>query len=145
MKYKFILFVLFPMFGILSCTPDTPDAPETTLPNYIGTYIGNCDTYINGTFHSTVSKTITISSSSTPGHYLMGNNIFMSTTCDISGSSLTIPEAITATTASFSVKEYGSGIFSDNNLTIEFHQDNINASDGSVNNVGKWIGTLVKQ
>ncbi len=138
--FKYFAILFFAVVGMSSCNPDSP---ETLQPSYVGTYIGNCNVYLDGVFHSTTSKTITITSSSTSGHFLMANNIFMSTTCEINANSLTIPQATTASSPDFDVVEYGTGSFSGNNLTIEFHQDQI--SGGTAAATGKWVGTLVKQ
>ena len=139
-RVKYLAILFFASVGLGSCNPDSP---ETLQPSYVGTYTGTCSVYINGAFHSTQTKTISLSSSSTSGHYLMATNIFQSTSCDISGTTLNIPNATVASTSFFDVVEYGTGSFSGNNLTIEFHQDQINS--GSVIATGEWVGTLVKQ
>lgn len=113
--------------------------------NYTGSYIGNVNLYINGNFHSTQSKSVSISSTNTNGLFMMPNNIFMSTTCNISGNNLLIPSATTATTSSFKVVEYGTGSFTGNTLTIEFFQDQVSLGNNSVTNVGIWRGTLTRQ
>ena len=138
--FKYLAILFFAVVGLGSCNPDSPDALQ---PSYVGTYTGTCSVYINGAFHSTQTKTISLSSSSTSGHYLMATNIFQSTSCDISGTTLNIPNTTVGSTAFFDVVEYGTGSFSGNNLTIEFHQDQINS--GSVIATGEWVGTLVKQ
>ena len=140
--FKYLAILVFAVVGMTSCNPDSPD---TLQPSYVGTYIGNCNVYLDGVFHSTTSKTISITSSSTVGHFLMANNIFMSTTCEINGNSLTIPQATTASTTAFSTEEYGTGTFSNGNLTIEFHQDGTDVNTGAVITTGKWTGTLIKQ
>ena len=139
-RLKYLAILFFAVVGLGSCNPDSP---ETLQPSYVGTYTGTCSVYINGAFHSTQTKTISLSSSSTAGHYLMATNIFQSTSCDISGTALNIPNDTVGSTSFFDVVEYGTGSFSGNNLTIEFHQDQINS--GSVIATGEWVGTLVKQ
>ncbi len=138
--FKYLVILFFSVVGLGSCNPDSP---ETLQPSYVGTYTGTCSVYINGAFHSTQTKTISLSSPSTSGHYLMATNIFQSTSCDISGTTLNIPNTTVGSTALFDVVEYGIGSFSGNNLTIEFHQDQ--NSGGSTTTTGKWVGTLVKQ
>lgn len=137
---KYLAILSFAVVGLASCNPDSP---ETLQPSYVGTYTGTCSVYINGAFHSTQTKTISLSSSSTSGHYLMATNIFQSTSCDISGTTLNIPNSTVGSTSFFDVVEYGTGSFSGNNLTIEFHQDQI--TGGSTSATGEWVGTLVKQ
>ena len=116
---------------------------------YSGTYIGDIDTYINGIFHSNVSKTITLSelpySINSFNNYLMDNNIFMSTTCEIYNGNLNIPNDTTAANSVYNVIEYGTGTFNGNNLTIEFNQDNTDINTGDIIGTGRWIGTLEKQ
>ena len=75
----------------------------------------------------------------------MENNIFMSTTCEISNGNLSIPNDTTAVNSSFNVIEYGTGIFNSNNLNIEFNQDNTDVTTGNINGTGRWIGILEKQ
>lgn len=141
--FQYFAFALFAVVGLASCNPDTPETSETLQPSYVGTYTGICSVYINGVFHSTQTKTISLSSSSTSGHYLMATNIFQSTSCDISGTTLNIPNTTVGSTALFDVVEYGTGSFSGNNLTIDFHQDQI--AGGNTTTTGEWVGTLVKQ
>ena len=134
----------------LGCEIEEDTDPVSTNNNtnssiYSGTYIGDIDTYINGIFLSNVSKTITLSELNTIDNYLMENNIFMSTTCEISNGNLSIPNDTTASSSSFNVIEYGTGIFNNNNLTIEFNQDNIDVNTGNINGTGRWLGILVKQ
>lgn len=75
----------------------------------------------------------------------MDNNIFMTTTCSIAGNNLNISSHTTAETPTFSVIEFGTGTFNNNNLTIEFQQNNIDNNTGEIISTGKWIGTLTKQ
>lgn len=138
--YKYFAILFCVIVGLESCNPDST---ETLQPSYVGTYTGTCSVYINGAFNSTQTKTISLSSSSTSGHYLMATNIFQATSCDISGTTLNIPNTTVGSNSFFDVVEYGTGSFSGNNLTIEFHQDQVTA--GSVTTTGKWVGTLVKQ
>ena len=112
---------------------------------YSGTYIGDIDTYINGVFHSNVSKTITLSELNTLNNYLMDNNIFMSTTCEISNGNLNIPNDTTAAASNYNVIEYGTGTFNGNYLNIDFNQVNTDMNTGNIISTGIWLGTLEKQ
>ncbi len=143
LKKHLILLVILGLF-INACSKDE-NTDNQSLVNYEGTYIGNVSVYINNNFHSTQSKTITLTTTSTTGRFLMTNNIFMSTTCNISSSNLDIPIATTASSSSFNVVEYGTGTFSGNNLTIEFHQNQVNPTTNAIIGTAKWIGTLMKQ
>ena len=142
---KIVPIILF--FNLLiqftSCNDDENTSNGNS--NYVGTYVGNIDTYIDNVFHSNVSKTITLSTLSNTNEFLMDNNIFMTTTCSITNNNLDIPSHTTAETATFSVIEFGTGIFNGNNLTIEFQQNNIDTNTGAINFTGKWVGTLTKQ
>ena len=147
---KKLLYTLLAVSIIFLGCEKEDAAPVNTNNNanssiYSGTYIGDVDTYINGIFHSNVSKTITLSKLNTIDNYLMENNIFMSTTCEISSGNLSITNDTTASSSSFNVIEYGTGIFNSNNLTIEFNQDNTDVNTGNINGTGRWIGILVKQ
>jgi hypothetical protein len=142
-KKLWVLLMILVLF-IHACSKDE-NTDNQSLVNYEGTYIGNVSVYINNSFHSNQSKTITLTTTSTAGRFLMTNNIFMSTTCNISSSNLDIPIATTASSSSFNVVEYGTGTFSGNNLTIEFHQNQVNPTTNAIMGTGKWIGTLMKQ
>jgi hypothetical protein len=140
---KKLITLLLGIAFVYSCSTSSDN--NQNVANYNGTYIGNVNVYINNNFHSTQSKTIAISASSNSGLFLMANNIFMSTTCNINNNNLNIPRATTATSQAFNVVEYGTGTFSGNNLTIEFNQEQVNPSSQAVTGIGKWTGTLVKQ
>jgi hypothetical protein len=143
---KKILYTLLAVSIIFSACEEEDTAPVNSNSSiYSGTYIGDVDTYINGIFHSKVSKTIILSELNTINNYLMENNIFMSTTCEISNGNLSIPNDTTAGNSSFNVIEYGTGIFNSNNLNIEFNQDNTDVTTGNINGAGRWIGILEKQ
>ena len=143
---KKLLYTLLAVSIIFSaCEKEEESNSNSNSSIYSGTYIGDVDTYINGIFHSNVSKTITLSELNTIDNYLMENNIFMSTTCEISNGNLSIPNDTTASSSIFNVIEYGTGIFNSNNLTIELNQDNIDVNTGNIINTGRWIGTLEKQ
>jgi hypothetical protein len=142
-KKLWVLLMILVLF-IHACSKDENTDNQSQV-NYEGTYIGNVSVYINNSFHSTQSKTITLTNISTAGRFLITNNIFMSTTCNISISNLDIPIAITASSSSLNVVEYGTGTFSGNNLTIEFHQNQVNPTTNAIIGTGKWRGTLMKQ
>ena len=142
-KKLWVLLMILVLF-IHACSKDENTDNQSAV-NYKGTYIGNVSVYINNSFHSTQSKTITLTTTSAAGRFLMTNNIFMSTTCNISSSNLDIPIATTASSSSFNVVEFGTGTFSGNYLTIEFHQNQVNPNTNAIMGTGKWIGTLMKQ
>lgn len=128
------------LFIITACTKNS-DAPT----NYSGTYKGDISTYINDISFGTLNDhTIIISSTGTSGEVSLVNNVMLSTKANISGSTLTISRATVSSSAYFDVVEYGTGAFTNNSLTIDFHQDQI-APDGSVIAKGKWTGVLTKQ
>ena len=141
-KLIYKLLVLSIIFS--ACKKENDSTVNSNSSIYSGTYIGNVDTYLNGTFHSTASKLIILSELNTI-NYLMENNIFMSTTCEISNGNLSIPNDTTAGNSTYNVIEYGTGIFNGNNLTIEFNQYGTDVNTGNIISNGRWIGTLEKQ
>ena len=142
-KIQFIFLIILGFF-ISSCSNDEQKNNQNAA-DHNGTYIGNVNLYINNNFHSSQSKTITSSTSSNSGLFLMTNNIFMSTTCNINSNNLNIPRATTVTLQAFNVVEYGTGTFSGNNLTLEFNQEQVNPPTQEIRASFKWTGTLLKQ
>lgn len=142
---KLLLILLALQIIFTGCEKKEESNSSLNSSIYSGTYIGDIDTYINGVFHSNVSKTITLSELNTVNNYLMNNNIFMSTTCEISNGNLNIPNDTTAANAINNVIEYGIGTFNGNYLTIDFNQESIDVNTGNIINSGGWTGTLEKQ
>ena len=142
-KLFYTLFLLSIIFSACKKEDDSPVNTNSAI--YSGTYIGDVDTYIDGIFLANLSKMITLSELNSIDNYLMVNNIFMSTTCEISNGNLSIPNDITAGNSIYNVIEYGAGNFNGNNLTIEFNQNNIDVNTGNIISSGRWIGTLEKQ
>ena len=143
---KKILYTLLAVSIIFSACKKENDSPVNTNSSiYSGTYVGDIDTYIDGILVGDVSKIITLSELNTIDYYLMENNIFMSTTCEISNGNLSIPNDTTAGNSIYNVIEYGTGNFNGNNLTIEFNQNNTDVNAGNIISNGRWIGTLEKQ
>jgi len=143
---KKILYTLLAVSIIFSACKKENDSPVNTNSSiYSGTYVGDIDTYIDGILVGNVSKIITLSELNTIDYYLMENNIFMSTTCEISNGNLSIPNDTTAGNSIYNVIEYGTGNFNGNNLTIEFNQNNTDVNAGNIISNGRWIGTLEKQ
>ena len=142
-KLLYTLFVLLIIF--IGCDKEEESNSNLNSSIYSGTYIGDVDMYINGIFHSNVSKTITLSELNTLNNYLMDNNIFMSTTCEISNGNLNIPNDTTAAASNYNVIEYGTGTFNGNYLNIDFNQVNTDMNTGNIISTGIWLGTLEKQ
>ena len=142
---KLLLILLALQIIFTGCDKKEESNSSLNSSIYSGTYIGDIDTYINGVFHSNVSKTITLSELNTLNNYLMDNNIFMSTTCEISNGNLNIPNDTTATASNYNVIEYGTGTFNGNYLNIDFNQVNTDMNTGNIISTGIWLGTLEKQ
>ena len=142
---KLLLILLALQIIFTGCEKKEESNSSLNSSIYSGTYIGDIDTYINGVFHSNVSKTITLSELNTLNNYLMDNNIFMSTTCEISNGNLNIPNDTTATASNYNVIEYGTGTFNGNYLNIDFNQVNTDMNTGNIISTGIWLGTLEKQ
>tara|TARA_B100001093_G_scaffold508406_1_gene570542 strand:+ start:1246 stop:1680 length:435 start_codon:yes stop_codon:yes gene_type:complete len=142
---KLLLILLALQIIFTGCEKKEESNSSLNSSIYSGTYIGDIDTYINGVFHSNVSKTITLSELNTVNNYLMNNNIFMSTTCEISNGNINIPNDTTAANAINNVIEYEIGTFNGNYLTIDFNQESIDVNTGNIIRSGGWPGTLEKQ
>ena len=142
---KILLILLAQQIIFTGCEKKEESNSSLNSSIYSGTYIGDIDTYINGVFHSNVSKTITLSELNTLNNYLMDNNIFMSTTCEISNGNLNIPNDTIAAASNYNVIEYGTGTFNGNYLNIDFNQVNTDMNTGNIISTGIWLGTLEKQ
>ena len=113
-KLLFTLLILLIIFS--GCKKENNSPVNTNSSIYSGTYVGIVETYIDGILLANVLKTITLSELNTIDYYLMENNIFMSTTCEISNGNLSIPNDTTAGNSIYNVIEYGTGNFNGNNF-----------------------------
>ena len=136
---KLIPFVVLFILLCLSCNKSSNSNNSND-----GTYKGDIKAYINGTLNSTgYGRTITFTSSSS-GKINITNNVMMSTSADLSGNMLTIPRTTVTSSQAFNGVEYGTGIFSGNTITIDFHQDLLNPTTNALIGSGNWKGTLTK-
>tara|TARA_B100001778_G_scaffold305488_1_gene284170 strand:+ start:1327 stop:1758 length:432 start_codon:yes stop_codon:yes gene_type:complete len=112
---------------------------------YLGTYRGNIDVFLNGTYHSTLNDhQMTFVSIQNSNQVNIIGNLIMTSNCTFDQDGFVIPETIPVTTEFFYALEYGSGILNGNSLEIELYQDQINSTTGNVQGTGFWTGTLEK-
>jgi hypothetical protein len=112
---------------------------------YLGTYMGNIDVFLNGTYHSTLNNhQMTFVSIQNSNQVNIIGNLIMTSNCTFDQNGFVISETIPVTTELFYALEYGSGILNGNSLEIELYQDQINSTTGNVQATGFWTGTLEK-
>jgi hypothetical protein len=112
---------------------------------YLGTYRGNIDVFLNGTYHSTLNNhQMTFVSIQNSNQVNIIGNLIMTSNCTFDQNGFVISETIPVTTELFYALEYGSGILNGNSLEIELYQDQINSTTGNVQGTGFWTGTLEK-
>ena len=139
---KLILLLFIPL--VFTCSDDSTDNNSSSSNSYLGTYIGDIDVFLQGQYHSTLyNHVMSFISIENSNNILIDGNLIMTNICTIEGNNLIISENTAASTSSFYVIEYGSGLFNGNELEIEFHQDQYNIN-GNINATGTWIGSLTK-
>ena len=143
MKKLLLLSALF----IFACSSD--DSSDTNDNNsnleYLGTYRGSIDTYINGSYHSTLNNhSMTFVSVDDTNEVLIQGNLIMTNYCNFNSNGFIIPETISATSQLFDVIEYGNGNLNETTLEIELHQDQISNTTNEIIGTGTWLGTLNK-
>ena len=110
---------------ILSCSK----SPEPEIDRS-GNYEGTITTYLDGKLFSTNNNGFfSLVPTSTKGEMTIINNVIITSKANISGSSLTIPRIVTATSQTASLVEYGSGSFNGNTLTFEFNSELLDRSN----------------
>jgi hypothetical protein len=143
MKNLLYLFLAVTMFACSSDSSDTND--NNSNLEYLGTYRGSIDIYINGSYHSTLNNhSMTFVSVDDTNEVLIQGNLIMTNYCDFNSNGFTIPETISATSQLFDVLEYGNGDLNGTTLQIELHQDQISNTTNEIIGTGTWLGTLTK-
>lgn len=130
---------------IISCSKSSSDNNSSTNNGISGNYRGDINVFINGYSHSTNNGKVITFTASSSDKVIITNNVMQSTIGTLSGNTLTITKAIVNSTSTFNTVEYGSATFNGNNVTIDFHQEMVNPSNGSIIGSGDWKGTLTKQ
>ena len=140
-KLFYTLLVLLITF--IGCDKEEESNSNLNSSIYSGTYIGDVDMYINGIFHSNVSKTITLSELNTVNNYLMDNNIFMSTTCEISNGNLNIPNDTTAAASNYNVIEYFAYNDTVESNFLYWYGDRYNIYEIAISQNSRYISSLL--
>ncbi len=123
---------------------------EATSSNgFAGSYRGTVSDTINGAHIATLNDyTIIINPTNTIGQVTLTNNLLITNTATISGTTFTIPQTIAAQTTSSNVVESASGTFSgtnNNTWKVIFYQDQVNPTTGAFIQKAKRACVLVKQ
>ena len=141
---KNILY-LFLVLTIFACSSNESNDDNNSNIENLGTYRGNIDVYINGSYHATLNNhSMTFVSDDNTNEVLIQGNLIMTTYCNFNSNGFTIPETIAATSQMFDVIEYGSGDLNGTTLQIELHQDQISNTTNEAIGTGTWLGTLTK-
>jgi len=147
MKQKlFTLTILLGTIIFLSCQKND----EATSSNgFAGSYRGTVSDTINGAYFATLNDyAIVINPTNTSGQVTLTNNLILTNSATISGTTFTIPQTVATQTASSKVVEWASGSFggtNNNTWTVIFYQDQINPTTGAYIVRMKRACILVKQ
>ena len=136
---KWMLVVLGLIVGT-GCTKDKEENPAL----YAGTYTGDIQVYRDGVFSHTLSTHSMIIHPATWGDYAITNNVINRSTAPISNNTLHMDRAMVGT-GSVNIYEYGTGVFGNNTLTIEFYHEEENPSTHSIIRTDKFTGVLSRQ
>ena len=139
------LLYLFLTVLIVGCSGEDNGAGNTNTLEYLGTYRGDIDVYINENYHSTLySHSMTFVSIGSSNEVMIEGNLIITNTCVFNAAGFVIPETIAVSSPQFNVLEYGEGVLSGNSLQIELHQDQVNNETNQISGTGTWLGTLSK-
>ena len=120
----------------MSCSSDSNSSNNTNTNSYTGSYKGTVIDTINGSYWSTINDyTIIIVPTNTNGQVSLTNNLILTNSATISGTTFSIPQTIAAQTATTKVVEWATGNFggpNNNTLTVNFYQNNMNLTNGSI-------------
>jgi hypothetical protein len=155
MKKATLSLICFSLM-ILSCKKtdnnSADPAPMSTI--YAGSYRGDITTSSNYTLYGRKhlslvvtlnDQVINVSNGSNRSNLVLNTSMIQSGSAVLSGNILTIARhTVNETSTTYSV-EYGTGTFTNNTVTIDFHQDQLNRSDNQVIGSEAWTGTLTKQ
>ena len=133
--------VFIPIISLVGCSKSGND----TSINYPGSYKGDIEIYYQGyLIHKLSNHTIVLAPTTTPGKVTLTNNVLVTTSANLSGNSLTIPDYFAETNPHSDIVESGTGTFSGNTLTIVFYRQEV-AKIGNGREIIKWTGVLTKQ
>lgn len=134
------LLLVFGFVVFAGCTKNKEDNPAL----YAGTYTGDIEVYRNGVFSHTLSDHSIIIHPATWGDYAISNNVINRSTAPIANNILRFDRAMVGTGA-VNIYEYGQAVFGNNTLTIEFYQEEENASTQTITRTDKFTGILSRQ
>lgn len=138
-----ILLVAAFVWPFLACE-DSPSG-GTTAVTYSGSYKGEIRVHTNGVLTSTLPDyTIGIVHGS-GGLTTVNNNVFNANTGKITGTTLVLNKYSVPTSPNVTTEQTGTATFSGSNMTIQFKEEEVDVSAGTVLNTKTWTGTLVKQ
>jgi hypothetical protein len=141
---KKLLYLFLTVF-IVACSGEDNGAGNTNTLEYLGTYRGDIDVYINENYHSTLySHSMTFVSIGSSNEVMIEGNLIITNTCVFNAAGFVIPETIAVSTPQFYALEYGEGVLSGNSLQIELHQDQVNNETNEISATATWLGTLSK-
>ena len=139
------LIYIFLTLLIVACSGEDGGGGNTNTLEYLGTYRGDIDVYLNENYHSTLySHSMTFVSIGSSNEVMIEGNLIITNTCVFNAAGFVIPETIAVSTPQFYALEYGEGVLSGNSLQIELHQDQVNNETNEISATGTWLGTLSK-
>ena len=139
------LIYLFLTVLIVACSGDDSGGGSTNTLEYLGTYRGDIQVYLNENYHSTLyNHLMTFISIGSSNDVMIEGNLIITNTCVFNANGFIIPETTAASSPQFNVLEYGEGVLIGNSLQIELHQDQVNNETNEISVTATWLGTLSK-
>lgn len=133
---KKLLFIFISPLLFISCGGDD---------DYLGTYQGDVDVFLNGDYHSTLNNhSMSFVPVGSNGEVLIEGNLIITNTCEFNSSGFVIPSTEAVSSQFFYAIEYGSGTLNGDELYIELHQDQFSTTTNVPLGSGYWTGTLTK-
>ena len=142
---KKLLYLLLTVLIVACSSNDDDGGGNTNTLEYLGTYRGDIQAYLNETYHSTLyNHSMTFVSIGSSNEVMIEGNLIITNTCVFNAAGFVIPETIALSTPQFYALEYGEGVLSGNSLQIELHQDQVNNETNEISATATWLGTLSK-
>jgi len=143
---KKITLILLTITLLFNCTKND----EATSSNgFAGTYRGVVNDTLNGDFISKLNDyAIIINPTNTPGQVSLSNNLIVTNTGTISGTSFSIPTTVSVESPNLKATEWAIGEFEgpDNNTwNVVFYQEQENPTTGDIISKLTRTCSLVKQ
>ena len=137
------------LFGTILFTNCKKNDEVTASNGFTGSYRGTVSDTLNGTYISTLNDyAIIINPANTSGQVTLTNNLILTNSGTISGTTFTIPQTVATQTTSSKVVESASGSFggtNNNTWRVIFYQDQVNPTTGAYISRLKRVCTLTKQ